>query len=119
MNSPKVGADVKCKAYQRGWLKPPQHLMCPVHSADGRRPSHPTGGVPVHSVGRQYAHAAACAALIMTRALPRMLPQDINIVCTMDIMALGDHPGVTGSSSFLPFVPGPTCRGSVSLYVPP
>jgi hypothetical protein len=47
---------------------PPRHLMSLVHSADGRRPGHPTGGVPVHSVGRQYAHAAA---LIMTRALPK------------------------------------------------
>jgi hypothetical protein len=26
---------------------PPQHLMCPVHSAGRWRPGHPTGGVPV------------------------------------------------------------------------
>jgi hypothetical protein len=26
---------------------PPQHLMCPVHSAGRRRPCHPAGGVPV------------------------------------------------------------------------
>jgi hypothetical protein len=32
--------------------------MCPVHSADGRRPGHLAGGVPVYSVGRQYARAA-------------------------------------------------------------
>jgi hypothetical protein len=30
---------------------PPQHLMCHVHSADGRRPGHPAGGVPVRSGG--------------------------------------------------------------------
>jgi hypothetical protein len=47
---------------------PPQHLMCPVHTTDGRRPGHPAGSVPIHSDGRQYARAAACAALIMTRA---------------------------------------------------
>jgi hypothetical protein len=29
--------------------------------------------------------------------------QDINTICTTDIMALGDHPGVTGVSYFLPF----------------
>jgi hypothetical protein len=29
------------------------------------------GGVPVHSIGRQYAHAAAYTMLIITRALPR------------------------------------------------
>jgi hypothetical protein len=49
----------------------PQHLMCPVHSAAGWRPGHPTCGVPVYSVGRQYAHAAAYTMLIITRALPR------------------------------------------------
>jgi hypothetical protein len=93
--------------------------MCLVHSADGRRPNHLAGGVPIHSVGRQYARAAAYIVLIMTRALPRKQPRDINIVCATDIMALGVHPGVTDISCFLPFVPGPTCRGSVSLYVPP
>jgi hypothetical protein len=98
---------------------PPQHLMCPVHSADGRRPNHPTDDVPVHSVGRQYARAAAYTVLFMARALPRKQPRDINTVCATDIMALGVHPGVTDISCFLPFVPGPTCRGSVSLYVPP
>jgi hypothetical protein len=38
---------------------PPQHLMSLVHFTDGRRPGHPAGGVHVHSVGRQYARAAA------------------------------------------------------------
>ena len=98
---------------------PPQHLMCPVHSTDGRRLGHPAGGVPVRSSGRQYARAAAYTVLIITRALPRKQPRDINTVCATDIMALGVHPGVTDISCFLPFVPGPTCRGSVSLYVPP
>jgi hypothetical protein len=42
-----------------------------VHSADGRRPGHPVGGVPIHSGGRQYARATAYAMLIITRALPR------------------------------------------------
>jgi hypothetical protein len=50
---------------------PPQHLICPVHSADGRRLGHPAGGVPVHSIGRQCARAAAYAILIITRTLPR------------------------------------------------
>jgi hypothetical protein len=82
---------------------PPQHLMSHVHSADGRRPGHPTGGVPVNSTGRQYAHAATYTMLIITRALPRRQPRHINIVWTMDIMALGVRPGVTGTSYFLPF----------------
>jgi hypothetical protein len=64
---------------------PPQHLMCHVHSADGQRPGHPAGGVPVRSGGRQYACAAAYTVLIITRTLPvKLLPhadttQDVNI----------------------------------------
>jgi hypothetical protein len=77
------------------------------------------GGMPVYSTSKWYACAAACTALIITHALPRTLPLDINTVYTTDIMTLGDHPDVGGGSSFLPFVLGPTCRGLVSLYVPP
>jgi hypothetical protein len=48
---------------------PPQHLMSPVHCTDRRCVA--SGGVPVHSIGRQYARAAAYTMLIITRALPR------------------------------------------------
>jgi hypothetical protein len=102
---------------------PPHHLMCLVHSADGRRPGHPAGGVPVHSVGRQYTRAAGYTVLIMARALPRKRPRDINTIWTTDIMALGDLLGDTSIEYFymysLRFAPGPTCRGSAPLYVPP
>jgi hypothetical protein len=79
--------------------------MSPVHSADGRRPGHPAGGVPVHSVGRQYARAAAYTMLIIIRTLPREQPLDINTVCTTNIMALGDRSGITSISYFLLFCP--------------
>jgi hypothetical protein len=96
--------------------------MCPVHSADGRRPDHFADGVPVHSVGRQYARAAAYAVLIMTRALPRKQPRDINTIWTTDIMALGDLLDDTGIGYFymysLCFAPRPACRGLAPLYVP-
>jgi hypothetical protein len=71
---------------------PPQHLMRPVHSADGWRPGHSAGGVPVHSVDRQCARAAAtlCSSSL----------GDINTVCAMDIMALGDLLGDTGIGYF-------------------
>jgi hypothetical protein len=100
---------------------PPQHLMCPVHSTDGQRPGHPASGVPVRSVGRQYAHAAACAALIMTRTSPGKLPQHANTTQAADIRAQGDctRPSISGSGCSIRYVPGPTCRGSTSLYVPP
>jgi hypothetical protein len=101
----------------------PQHLMYPVHSADGRRPGHSAGGVPVHSTGRQYARAAAYAVLIMARALPRKQPQDINTIWTMDIMALRNLLDDTGIGYFymysLCFAPGPACRGPARLYAPP
>jgi hypothetical protein len=49
--------------------------------------------------------------------------QDINIVYTTDIMALGDLLGSTDIGYFymcsLRFALGPTCRGSAPLYVPP
>jgi hypothetical protein len=83
--------------------------MSHVHSSSGRRPDHPAGGVPVHSTGRQYAHAAAYIVLIMTRALPRKQLRDINTIWTTDIMALGDLLGDIGIgyfySYFLPFCP--------------
>jgi hypothetical protein len=93
--------------------------MCHVHFTGERRPNHLAGGVPVHSVGRQYARATAYTVLIKARALPRKQPRDINTVCATDIMALRVHPGITGIICFPPFVPRPTCRGSVSLYVSP
>jgi hypothetical protein len=97
--------------------------MCHVHSADGRRPNHPAGGVHVHSVGRQYARVAAYTVLIMARALPRKQPRDINTIWATDIRALGDLLGDTDIGYFyiysLCVVPGPTCRDPTSLYVPP
>jgi hypothetical protein len=55
----------------------------------------------------------------MTRTLPRALQQDINTERTTDMMALGDYTGLASSSSILAFVPGPACRGSEPLYMPP
>jgi hypothetical protein len=55
----------------------------------------------------------------MTRTLPRALQQDINIVRTTNIMAHGDYTGMASGSSILPFVPGPACRGSEPLFMPP
>jgi hypothetical protein len=100
---------------------PPQHLMSPVHSTGRRcaasafnepchstgrrRPDHPAGGMPVHSIGRWHVHTAECATLIMTRALPRKQPRYINIVWTTNIMVLGVRLGVTGISYFPSILP--------------
>jgi hypothetical protein len=93
---------------------PPQHLMCPVHSADGRRSGHPAGSVPVHSVGMQYAHAAAYTVLIMTRALPRKQHM-ISIIYALRTLWRSEIFYMYS----LRFAPGPTCRGSAPLYVVP
>jgi hypothetical protein len=93
--------------------------MSPIHSADGRRPGHLAGGVPVHSVGRQYAHAAACAALIMTRAY-RGSSSDISILCALRTLWRSEIArALQALVTSFHFAPGPTCRGSASLYVPP
>jgi hypothetical protein len=93
--------------------------MSPDHSADGHRPGHLTGGVPVHSVGRQYAHAAACVALIMTRVY-RGSSGDISILCALRILWRSEIArALQALVTSFHFAPGPTCRGSASLYVPP
>jgi hypothetical protein len=46
-------------------------------------PKTPTG-VPVHSVGRQYARAAAYTVLIITR-VTKEAARDINTMCATDI----------------------------------
>jgi hypothetical protein len=53
---------------------PPQHLMCPVHSAGRRRRGHPAGGVPVQSIVKQYARAVRCTVTIITCTSPGRLP---------------------------------------------
>jgi hypothetical protein len=90
---------------------PPQHLMSHVHSTGRRcaastfkepcplrsrqRPVHSIGGVPVHSTGRQYTHAAACTMPIITRTLRRKQPQHISTAWTTDNMAPEDCSGIT------------------------
>jgi hypothetical protein len=72
---------------------PPQHLIGPVHSADGRRPGHPTGGVPVCSGGRQYARVAAYTVLIITHTLRVKLPLHADTTQAADIRAQGECTG--------------------------
>jgi hypothetical protein len=81
---------------------PPQHLLSPIHSAGRRRPVNSTGGVRVHSIGRQHTHTAACTTLIITRMLPRKQPPHINSAWTTDIRAPGDCSDVTCINVFLP-----------------
>jgi hypothetical protein len=69
---------------------PPQHLMCPVHSAGRRRLGHPVGGVPVQSIDKQYARAARCTVSIITYTLPGKLPLHANTTQITDVRAQED-----------------------------
>ena len=98
---------------------PSQHLMRPVQSAGRRCQGHPTGGASDQSVGKQYACAERRTVLIIpsTRSFP----------CTSRIWRsrVSGHQrtasvaDIGGSKSYLCCVPGPTCRGSVPLCMPP
>jgi hypothetical protein len=69
---------------------PPQHLMCPVHSADRRRPGHPAGGVLVQAIDKQYARAMRCTVSIITYTLLGKLPLHANSTQIMDVRAQED-----------------------------
>jgi hypothetical protein len=114
---------------------PSQHSMRPVHSAgrqgrsaftasslrssSRRRPSPPTGGVPVQS---DSGH---------TPIPPRTRRGHHDLYVARETSAASqcyrDHRyqgtrrshRMNGSKYYTRFDPGPTCRGSVSLYVPP
>jgi hypothetical protein len=89
--------------------------MSHVHSADGRRPGHPAGGVPVHSVGRQYTMLSRSSWLARYRGGNH----DISILYALQTLWRSEITLAlqTLVTSFH-FAPGSTCRGSVSLYVP-
>jgi hypothetical protein len=68
----------------------PQHLMCPVHPAGRRRPGHPTDGMPVQSIVKQYARAARCTVSIITYMLPGKLPLHADTTQISDVRAQED-----------------------------
>jgi hypothetical protein len=100
---------------------PPRHLMSPVHSTGRRcaasalnvpcplrwqaatRPSRRRRTCPFHwqavhpCCGVHYAHHHS--------RVTEEAARHINTICTTDIMALGDRPGVISVSYFLPFCP--------------
>jgi hypothetical protein len=98
---------------------PSQHLMRHVHSAGRRRQGHPADGAPVQSVVKQCACAMRRTVLIIpyTRSFP----------CTPRIhrFRMSGHEkiapaaNICSSKCYISYVPGPTCRGSVPLCMPP
>jgi hypothetical protein len=94
-------------------------LHAPSHSLRKRH-------APVHSTDRRHAHSTIHGPCSYSPLLPRyreLLP--INVAWTAVIMTPADYSGITLTALvihimyFLHYAPRPTCRGSVSLYVPP
>jgi hypothetical protein len=98
---------------------PSQHLIRPVHSAGRQRQGHPADGAPAQSIDKQCVRAARHTVLIIpsTRSFP----------CTPRILRsrmsgrkkIAPAANIYGSKCYIHYVPGPTCRGSVPLCMPP
>jgi hypothetical protein len=100
---------------------PAQHLMYPVHSTDRQRLGHPASAVLVRSDGRQYTHAVACNALIMTRTSPGKLPQHDNVARITDNKAGGDctRPNISCSKYYVVMSLGPHVGAQHPCTCPP
>jgi hypothetical protein len=98
---------------------PHQHLLRPVHSAGRRRQSHPADSVPIQTIVKQCARAEGCTVSII--ACARSFP------CTPILRRsqmsgrkkIAPAASIGSSKYYIRYVPRPTCRGSVPLYVPP
>jgi hypothetical protein len=98
---------------------PPQHLLRLVHSAGRRHQGHPADDAPVQSTIKQCARATRRTVLIIpyTRSFP----------CTPILRRsrmsgrkeIAPAANICGSKCYARDVPGPTCRGSVPLCMPP
>jgi hypothetical protein len=93
--------------------------MRPVHSAGRRRQSHPADGAAVRSVVRQCVHAMRRTVLTLpyTRSFPYTPRIRRSRVSGHEKIAPAAN--VCSSKCYILYVPGPTCRGSVPLYMPP
>jgi hypothetical protein len=67
-------------------------------------------------LSRQCARAARCTVLI---PYVRSFPLRTETTQISGVRAYEDYMGMASNSSILPFVLGPTCRGSEPLYMPP
>jgi hypothetical protein len=98
---------------------PPQHLMRPVHSAGRRRQGHPADGAPVQYIVKQCTRDARRTVLIIpyTRRFPStpMLRRS----WMLGRKKIAPTASIGSSKYYIHYVPGPTCRGSVPLYMPP
>jgi hypothetical protein len=98
---------------------PSQHLMRLVPSVGRRRQGNLAGGALVRSVTKQCARAMRCTMNIVpyTRSFPGT-PR----ICRSRVSGhekIDPAANTSSSKRHIHFVPRPTCRGSVPLYMPP
>jgi hypothetical protein len=98
---------------------PPQHLMCPVHSAGRRRQGHPADGAHVQSIVKQYACAVWCTVLIIPYARSFPCTPMLHRSQTSGRRKVAPAANISSSKYYICYVPGPTCRGSEPLYMSP
>jgi hypothetical protein len=98
---------------------PPQHLMRPVHSAGKRCQCRPADGTPIQSIVKQCARAARRTVLIIPFARSFPCTPMLRRSQTSGRRKIAPAANISSSKYYICYVPGPTCRGSVSLYMPP
>jgi hypothetical protein len=98
---------------------PPRHLMCPVHSADSWRQDHPSDGAPDQYIVKQCARAARRTVSIIACAKRFPYTPILRRSRMSGRKKIAPAASIGSSKYYIRYVSGPTCRGSVPLYVPP
>jgi hypothetical protein len=96
-----------------------QHLMCPIQSTGRRRQGHPADGAPVQSVGKQCARAERRTVFIIPSMRSFPYTPRIQRSRVSGHEKLVPAANICSSKRYIPYVPGPTCRGPVPLCMPP
>jgi hypothetical protein len=96
-----------------------QHLMRPVHSAGRRRPGHPADDVPVQSIVKQYARAARSTVSIVTYTGSFPCTSILRRSRMSGRKKIAPATNISCSKYYIRYVPEPTCRGSIPLYMSP
>jgi hypothetical protein len=98
---------------------PSQHLIRPVHSAGRWRQGHPTDGTPVQSIDKQCVRATRHTVLIIPSARSFPCTPRIHRSRMSGCKKIAPSTNICSSKCYIHYVPGPTCRGSVPLCMPP
>jgi hypothetical protein len=92
--------------------------MCPVPSAGRQRQGHPAVGAPARSAGKHCARAKQRTVLFLLQEAPPCTPK-IHRSRTTGHEGIAPAANIYSPKCYILYVPGPTCRGSVPLCMPP